>query len=283
MVERPSGAVSTQKAQSYGLIVATDRQLDRITHHSARLDGIAGVSSSLGLPLKSLFDPRFVHDLRNALGLCATATHRELVGPVELGGAQWFACATMGQRPIVELEPLDESSGPVDWLGLFSRAEYRIRAARDRHERRTQLLRLCRGLTGASSSHWIREDVGGFGSAVLSNWAPGVPQVEVDAWPLLPGLLGATGPTSEVCFDLQAPFEPVISAESESRLDLSMSDLRVPSALQNAVTQLGGQSYVACGLPGSLGTAQQLVLVATKPLTASSELRRAVELLVGLS
>ncbi len=100
--------------QPFGGLLATDENLELITHGSANLAGLLGLSaiqgdgaSLLGQDLQTLLPEQLVHDLRNACGLPWIQAQRERVGTYDIQGRSFdISVHFNGHRMLIELEPL---------------------------------------------------------------------------------------------------------------------------------------------------------------------------------
>jgi len=100
--------------QPFGALLATDESLEQITHVSANLALMLGltedegdVTSFLGQDLHSLLSEELIHDLRGACGLPWIFTQRERVGIYNVRGKDFeVSVHSNGDRTLIELEPL---------------------------------------------------------------------------------------------------------------------------------------------------------------------------------
>jgi len=100
--------------QPFGSLLATDENLEYITHVSANLLLMLGmtatqedVTSLLGQDLQAVLSEELIHYLRGACGLPWIQTQRERIGVHDIQGQNFdISVHFNGQRTLIELEPL---------------------------------------------------------------------------------------------------------------------------------------------------------------------------------
>ena len=102
--------------QPFGSLLATDENLEYITHVSANLPLMLGmtatqedVTSLLGQDLQAVLSEELIHNLRSACGLPWIQTQRERIGIHDIQGKNFDVSVHFnGHRTLIELEPLPE-------------------------------------------------------------------------------------------------------------------------------------------------------------------------------
>lgn len=105
--------------QPFGALLATDENLEQITHVSGNLAVMLGmteeqgdVTSFLGQDLYTLLSEDLIHSLRGAFGLPWIQTQRERIGIHNIQGKDFDVSVHFnGHRSLIELEPLSASRG----------------------------------------------------------------------------------------------------------------------------------------------------------------------------
>ena len=111
--------------QSFGALIATDPQLEVVTHASANLGDLLGVpaQSALGQPLHTITSEEITHDLRNLAGHPQIESQRHQLGTYFLNHQSMDICLhRSGDHFLIEVEPVETKDNSTQTVFLQARS-----------------------------------------------------------------------------------------------------------------------------------------------------------------
>jgi len=276
--------------QPFGALLATDESLEQITHVSANLALMLGltedrgdISSFLGQDLHSLLSEELIHDLRGACGLPWIYTQRERVGVYNIRGKDFeVSVHSNGDRTLIELEPL-----PVVLerpTTLVSRIKSLLQSLHNSNLLLAAIVEELRNATGfdrVMAYQFLQDGSGEVVAEARSNDLEsflGLRFPATDIPDLSRSLLLKT--SLRVIPDINATPVPLLAWDSdEDPLDLSLAEIRGASSnhTQHYLRGMGVKSSMTLAITIGEELWGLFTLHHTQPRLLSSEFRTALE------
>lgn len=276
--------------QPFGALLATDENLEQITHVSANLALMLGltedqgdVTSYLGQDLNRLLPENLIHKLRSACGLPWIETRRERVNVYNIQGKDFEINVHFnGHRTLIELEPLS-----VVWERPTTLMPRMMSLLQSLHNSDmllgaiTQELRNTTGFDRVMAYQFLQDGSGEVLAEACSNDMESFLGLRFPATDIPDSSRSLLLKTSlRVIPDIDATPVPLLALDSdEDPLDLSLAQIRGASTIhtQHYLSGMGVQSSMTLAITNGEKLWGMFALHHTQPRLLSPEFRTALE------
>ncbi|VEP13040.1 Bacteriophytochrome (Light-regulated signal transduction histidine kinase) [Hyella patelloides LEGE 07179] len=277
--------------QLFGALLATDENLEQITHVSANLALMLGltedqgdVTSYLGQDLQRLLPEDLIHRLRSACGLPWIQTRRERVDIYNIQGKDFEVSVHFnGHRTLIEIEPLSVVlERPTTLMPRMMSLLQSLDSSEMLLAAITEELRNTTGFDRVMAYQFLQDGSGEVVAESLSNDMEsflGLRFPATDIPDLSRSLFLKT--SLRVIPDIDATPVPLLAWDSdEEPLDLSLAEIRGASTFhtQHYLRGMGVQSSMTLAITNGEKLWGLFALHHTQPRLLSSEFRTALDL-----